>query len=164
MLIEEGYAYDCSIFPIHHDRYGIPAAPRHAHVLERPRGSLVEIPPSTVSYLGLNLPVAGGGYFRILPYAWTRRGIRRLNEVEKRPAVFYLHPWELDPGQPRLPACRRSRFRHYTNLARTEKRLRALVGEFRFGTISAALLGTRPFAGAAPEARVPKPEEEIIVA
>jgi polysaccharide deacetylase family protein (PEP-CTERM system associated) len=149
VLIEEGYAYDCSIFPIHHDRYGIPGAPRYPHIVERPGGSLLEIPPSTVSFAGLNLPVAGGGYFRILPYAWTERGIRHLNQVEKQPAVFYVHPWELDPAQPRLAAGWRSRLRHYTNLGRTEERLRALLGTFRFGSISAVLLAARFDAGLA---------------
>jgi polysaccharide deacetylase family protein (PEP-CTERM system associated) len=139
VLIEEDYSYDSSIFPIHHDRYGIPGAPRHPHVVERPGGSLVEIPPSTISFAGFNLPVAGGGYFRLLPYAWTAHGIRQLNQVEKRPAVFYLHPWELDPAQPRLPGSWRSRLRHYTNLDRTEERLRALLREFSFASVSAAL-------------------------
>jgi polysaccharide deacetylase family protein (PEP-CTERM system associated) len=140
VLIEEGYQYDCSIFPIHHDRYGIPSSPRHPHVITRSAGSILEIPPSTVRMGGVNIPVSGGGYFRILPYTWTWRGIRRLNAVEHKPAVFYLHPWELDPGQPRLEAGWRSRFRHYTNLTRTEGRLRALLQDFRFGTISAALV------------------------
>ena len=134
VLIEEGFVYDASIFPIHHDRYGIPVSPRHPYVLNR-SAALVEAPASTVRWGPFNLPIGGGGYFRILPYAWTRWGIRRLNEVEQLPAIFYLHPWEIDPDQPRLNASRLSRFRHYCNLAKTEDRLRALVREFRFSTM-----------------------------
>lgn len=139
VLIEEGFTYDASIFPIHHDRYGIPDAPRHTYQIERAGGTIWEIPPSTVRLFGHNLPVAGGGYFRILPYRWTRWGIDRLNRHEERPAVFYLHPWELDPEQPRVGAQGLSRFRHYRNLAQTEPRLRRLLKDFRFGPVSAAL-------------------------
>lgn len=135
ILVEEGYRYDASIFPILHDRYGIPGAPRHPHALPRPAGTLLEVPASTVRLGGVNLPVAGGGYFRLLPYAWTRWGMRRVNEREKKPVVFYLHPWELDPGQPRLPVRGLSAYRHYHNLARTEERLRRLLREFRFSRV-----------------------------
>lgn len=135
VLVEEGYRYDASIFPIRHDRYGIPDAPRHTHVLTRPAGTLTEAPGSTVRVLGSNLPVAGGGYFRILPYWWTRWGIARLNQTEKQPAIFYLHPWEIDPGQPRLHASRLSRFRHYRNLDKAEARLKRLLTDFRFGML-----------------------------
>jgi polysaccharide deacetylase family protein (PEP-CTERM system associated) len=137
ILIEEGYRYDSSIFPMHHDRYGIPLSPRHAYVITRRHGALVEVPASTVRIGPLNLPIGGGGYFRILPYAWTRWGIARVNRVEQRPAVFYLHPWEIDPRQPRLPSSRLGRFRHYRNLAQTEARLRALLEEFRFAPMQA---------------------------
>jgi polysaccharide deacetylase family protein (PEP-CTERM system associated) len=140
VLMEEGFVYDSSIFPIHHDRYGIPVSPRHPYVLNR-SGSLVEAPGSTVQWGPFNLPIGGGGYFRILPYGWTRWGIRRLNEVEGLPAIFYLHPWEIDPEQPRLSAGRLSRFRHYCNLGKTEDRLRALVREFRFSTMMSLLQG-----------------------
>jgi polysaccharide deacetylase family protein (PEP-CTERM system associated) len=139
VLIEEGYRYDASIFPIRHDRYGIPVSPREPFYVERRAGGLVEVPGSTVRFGPLNLPVAGGGYFRLLPYAWTRWGIARLNTVERRAAVFYLHPWEIDPDQPRLPAGWLGRLRHYRNLAATESRLRALLTEFEFGTVSALL-------------------------
>jgi polysaccharide deacetylase family protein (PEP-CTERM system associated) len=139
ILIEEGYRYDSSIFPIRHDRYGIPLSPRHAYLLERPNGELVEAPASTTRVGPLNLPVAGGGYFRILPYEWTRWGISRVNRLEGRPAIFYLHPWEIDPDQPRLKAGLLSRFRHYRNLGETEARLRRLVADFRFGPMSAVL-------------------------
>ena len=135
VLIEEGYTYDASIFPIRHDRYGIPDAPRHRHVLTRPGGTLTEAPGSTVRVLGSNLPVAGGGYFRILPYWWTRWGIARLNDAEAQPAIFYLHPWEIDPGQPRLNASGLSRFRHYRNLDKAEGRLKRLMTDFRFGML-----------------------------
>lgn len=169
VLIEEGFRWDASVFPIHHDRYGIPNAPRDPHwiwhhrtgetgyVTEPARvrpgghtvggfGRLLEIPASTVSMAGTNLPVGGGGYFRLLPYAWTSWGIRRLNRVERRPAVFYLHPWELDPEQPRLPASRLSRFRHYRNLAKTEGRLRRLLRDFAFAPIRDAVVSMAPTA------------------
>ncbi len=135
VLIEEGYAYDASIFPIRHDRYGIPDAQRHAHLLEREAGALLEFPPSTVRIGGVNLPVGGGGYFRLLPYGWTRWGISRVNG-EGKPAMFYLHPWEIDPDQPRLAVGALTRVRHYGGLASTEQRLRRLLREFRFGPVS----------------------------
>ena len=106
----------------------------------------MEVPGSTVRVGPLNLPIAGGGYFRILPYQWTRRGIARLNMTEGRAAVFYLHPWEVDPDQPRLQAGWLGRFRHYRNLHRTEARLRALLTDFRFSTVGALL-------AASPDAR-----------
>jgi hypothetical protein len=93
------------------------------------------VPGSTTRVGPLNLPVAGGGYFRLLPYWWTKWGISRVNRLEERPAVFYLHPWEIDPGQPRLPAGRLGRFRHYRNLEHTEARLRQLLTDFRFDAI-----------------------------
>lgn len=139
ILAEEGYLYDASIFPIRHDRYGIPDAPRHVHAVECGNRAIWEVPGSTVRLNGVNLPVAGGGYFRILPYAWTRWGIRRLNVVEQRPAIFYLHPWEIDPGQPRLDGSIMSRARHYWNLDRTEERLQRLLQDFRFEPIVDAL-------------------------
>ena len=139
VLIEEGYQYDASIFPIHHDRYGIPDAPRHIHRIERDAGELVEVPASTVRVAGANLPIAGGGYFRLLPYAWTKWGISRVNAVDQEPVVFYLHPWEIDPGQPRLPAGRLTRLRHYTGLAHTLDRLTRLVSDFRFDSIQSIL-------------------------
>jgi len=139
VLIEEGFRYDSSIFPIHHDRYGIPVSSRHPYRLDRPAGSIVEVPGSTVRWGLFNFPVAGGGYFRILPYQWTRWGIARLNRLEARPAVFYLHPWEIDPDQPRLSAGLLSRFRHYRNLGETEARLKQLLADFEFGPMQAVL-------------------------
>jgi polysaccharide deacetylase family protein (PEP-CTERM system associated) len=152
ILLEEGYQYDSSIFPIRHDRYGIPVSGRKPYFIERSRGTLVEVPGSTTKVGPLNLPVAGGGYFRILPYWWTRWGIARVNEREGRPAIFYLHPWEIDPEQPRLPAGRVSRFRHYRHLEDTEARLRQLLTDFKFDAIEAVVAQTRlamPGAGAA---------------
>jgi len=135
ILIEEGFIYDASIFPIRHDRYGVPSAPRRFHTLQTNAGTIWECPGSTVRVGGTNFPVAGGGYFRLLPYAWTQWGIGRLNEVEGRPAIFYIHPWEIDPDQPRLPGSWLSRFRHYRNLSETEARLERLVSEFAFAPL-----------------------------
>jgi polysaccharide deacetylase family protein (PEP-CTERM system associated) len=139
VLISEQYEFDASIYPVRHDRYGIPRWPRHIQLLKRSGGDLWELPGSTVARLGVNLPMGGGGYFRLLPYWWTQAGITRLNAQEHRPAVFYLHPWEIDPDQPRLNGRALSRFRHYRNLELTEGRLRRLLKEFRFGTVSDVL-------------------------
>jgi polysaccharide deacetylase family protein (PEP-CTERM system associated) len=136
ILLEEGYSYDSSIFPIRHDRYGIPVSERQVYRLARTGGTLFEVPGSTTTLAGMNLPIGGGGYFRILPYWWTRWGIARLNQEEGRPAVFYLHPWEIDPEQPRLKVGLLSQFRHYCNLDDTESRLRQLLRDFRFDTVS----------------------------
>jgi polysaccharide deacetylase family protein (PEP-CTERM system associated) len=141
ILVELGFTYDSSIFPVHHDRYGIPDAERAPHRLTTPKGkSLVEWPLATASVLGLRLPVAGGGYFRLLPYWLSHWGLESINRRERRPFIFYLHPWEIDPDQPRVPASLLSRFRHYTNLGKCEGRLRRLLKEFRFGTAKEGLL------------------------
>jgi len=135
ILVELGFAYDSSIFPVHHDRYGIPNAERVPHRMSTPKGkSIVEWPLATAKILGCRLPVAGGGYFRLLPYWLSRWGLASINRRELRPFVFYLHPWEIDPAQPRVSASWLSRFRHYTNLGKCEERLRRLLAEFRFGT------------------------------
>jgi polysaccharide deacetylase family protein (PEP-CTERM system associated) len=139
ILIEEGYWYDASIFPILHDRYGIPVSPRAPYRIERRAGTIVEVPGSTVRLGTYNLPIAGGGYFRLLPYGWAKWGIGRLNRRERQPAIFYLHPWEIDPDQPRLPAGALSRIRHYRNLHRTEERLRTLLKDFQFAPLRALL-------------------------
>ena len=146
ILIEQGYEYDASIFPVHHDRYGIASSPRHTYRVWRRQGALWEIPGSTVRLAGVNLPVAGGGYFRAAPYAWTKWGIDRVNRREGQPVVFYLHPWEIDPEQPRMPVSGLSRLRHYTNLHRTEARLGRLLADFRFDSIAAARRIVRPVA------------------
>ena len=135
VLVSEGYTFDASIYPIRHDRYGIPSWPRHVRRVEREQGSLWVVPASTVRHFGMNVPTAGGGYFRILPYEWTSYGIRRLNEQERQPAIFYIHPWEIDPAQPRIRAGALSTVRHYSNLAQTEARLKRLLKDFQFGTV-----------------------------
>ncbi len=139
VLIEEGYVYDTSIFPIRHDRYGIPDAPRHIHRIDRPAGGIFEMPPSTVKIGKMNLPVAGGGYFRLLPYAVTQWGIRRVNAVDRAPAMFYLHPWEVDPDQPRITTGAATRWRHYGGLRHTAGRLRKLMSEFSFAPVASVI-------------------------
>jgi polysaccharide deacetylase family protein (PEP-CTERM system associated) len=142
VLIEEGFLWDASVFPIRHDRYGIPSAPRHPYWVKHTSasGKLLELPASTIRLAGTNLPCAGGGYFRLLPYWWAAWGIGHVNRVEGKPVVFYLHPWELDVRQPRLQANRLSRFRHYRNLAATTGRLQRLLSEHRFDTVDAAVI------------------------
>jgi polysaccharide deacetylase family protein (PEP-CTERM system associated) len=140
-LIDLGFTYDSSIFPIHHDHYGIPSAPRFPHVLERPRGRIAEFPLSTVRRLGLNFPIAGGAYLRFFPSWVIRSGIHRINRVEGQPAIIYLHPWEIDPDQPRLNPPVKSRLRHYTNLGKMEGRFRRLLEAFSFGPVRDVLKG-----------------------
>jgi polysaccharide deacetylase family protein (PEP-CTERM system associated) len=140
ILQEEGFAYDSSIFPIHHDRYGIPNYQRFCHVLSgHGKDKLVEFPISTVRFSGANWPIAGGGYFRLFPYPFIRWGLRRINSHERQPALVYLHPWEIDPGQPRVHANTLARFRQYVNLDKTEGRLIRLLRDFTFGTMLAVL-------------------------
>ena len=151
VLIDLGFHYDSSIFPIRHDRYGIPGADPRPAALTAPSGrTLIEFPMSAAQYLGIPVPVSGGGYFRLLPYAVTRAGLRQINARRGRPFTFYLHPWEIDPGQPRVQVGWLSRFRHYTNLQRCEPRLRRLLQEFRFATMREVLqaLGLLPAAAA----------------
>ena len=143
VLIEEGHTYDASVFPIYHDRYGVPGAPRHAHVIERGAGRIVEVPASTVRVGAMNIPIAGGGYFRMLPYTATKWGIARIN-AEGAPAVFYIHPWEVDAYQPRLPVSRITALRHYGNVGTTLTRLDQLMTDFPFDTVAAALAARRP--------------------
>jgi len=133
VLIDLGFRYDSSIFPIRHDLYGLPGAKPEPNVLTAPSGrTLVEFPMSAARFFGVQVPVCGGGYFRILPYWLTRAGLRQINEQHGRPFSFYLHPWEVDPEQPRIRVGAFSRFRHYTNLGRTESRLRRVLSEFSF--------------------------------
>jgi polysaccharide deacetylase family protein (PEP-CTERM system associated) len=140
VLIDCGFRYDSSIFPIHHDLYGIPGSTAEPHLLTAPSGrTIAEFPMSAARFFGLQVPVSGGGYFRILPYWVTRAGLRQINEQGQRPFTFYLHPWEVDPGQPRVKVRAFSRFRHYTNLSRCEARLRRVLGDFAFGTMEEAL-------------------------
>ncbi len=140
ILAEEGFLYDSSIFPMHHDRYGIPDANPVPHLMETEKGhKLVEFPISVLRYRGLTLPVAGGGYFRIFPYALTRWGLKKLNTLGRQ-FVFYIHPWEVDPAQPRIAdAGLLSRFRHYYNLSRCRSRLQSLLGDFSFAPLQVIL-------------------------
>jgi len=128
-LERAGYLYSSSIYPVRHDHYGMPNAPRFAHLI----GGMVEIPATTVYSFQRNWPAGGGGYFRLLPYWISRRLIRRVNERDGEAAVFYFHPWELDPGQPRIMGIdAKTRFRHYTNIHRVEGRLQRLLKDFRW--------------------------------
>jgi polysaccharide deacetylase family protein (PEP-CTERM system associated) len=162
ILVEEGYRYDSSIFPIRHDLYGIPSAPRTPFLISSfpdhpkrldslrltpipgfssagdcsiPSDGLLELPPATVEILGNHFPVGGGGYFRLLPYWLTKRGLKRINRGGHL-FSFYVHPWEMDPGQPRIEGISRlSRFRHYHNLEKTETRFLRLLSDFSFTDI-----------------------------
>jgi polysaccharide deacetylase family protein (PEP-CTERM system associated) len=140
VLIEEGFTTDSSIFPTHHDRYGIAEAPCRPHRIVRPAGEIWELPMPIYRRLGYPIPIGGGGYLRLYPYALTRHGLRAINR-EGRPFVVYLHPWELDPDQPRLAPGRLRAFRHYLNLHRTHARLERLLRDFRFGTVAQVLAG-----------------------
>jgi polysaccharide deacetylase family protein (PEP-CTERM system associated) len=142
-LVEEGFSYDSSIFPIVHDTYGIPGAKRFPERMQTEAGPLIEFPLTTLSLnLGwkkVHLPIAGGGYLRFLPVEVIRRGISIINETEKQPAVLYFHPWEIDPDQPRIKAGLKSRFRHYVNLRRTEGKLRYLFKRIQFAPMKEVL-------------------------
>ncbi|MBA2690251.1 MAG: DUF3473 domain-containing protein [Burkholderiales bacterium] len=139
-LVETGHRYSSSIYPIAHDHYGMPEAPRFAfRTGEGER--LLEVPATTIYFLNRNLPASGGGYFRLLPYGISRWSIRRVNEKDGQPCVFYFHPWEIDPGQPRQRGIGwKTRFRHYVNLARTEGRIRSLLRDFRWGRMDQIFL------------------------
>jgi polysaccharide deacetylase family protein (PEP-CTERM system associated) len=138
ILVEEGYLYDSSIFPVQHDRYGMPGANPWCHRIETASGPLWEVPPSTIEMGPVRLPIAGGGYFRLYPYAVLRSLLNRA-AAQGHPLVMYLHPWELDPDQPRMEGSLLSRFRHYVNLRKTEARLHQLVKDFRFGSLREAV-------------------------
>jgi len=145
ILLQERFRYDSSVYPIVHDRYGDPNAPRFPYeVWRNGPEALIEFPIGTARVLGLNLPIGGGGYFRLLPLAVTRFGIRRVNAKDRRPVVFYFHPWELDPEQPRPRMPWRHRYRHYVGMRREEAKLSRLLRDVRFGTAQDALgLGDR---------------------
>lgn len=155
-LREAGYRYSSSLFPIQHDHYGMPDAPRFAHSV---RDGLLEVPATTVHLAGRNLPCSGGGWFRLMPYALSRWMIRRVNAVDGQAAVFYMHPWEVDPGQPRVPGIdARTRFRHYVNLDKVHGRLDALLRDFRWGRMDEIFLPATVAVAAralAPAAAVP---------
>jgi polysaccharide deacetylase family protein (PEP-CTERM system associated) len=132
-LAEQGYAYSSSVAPIGHDHYGWPDAPRFAF-RPLPWSELVELPVTTATFAGKRLAAGGGGFFRVIPYAFTRWAIRQVNGREGRPAIFYFHPWEIDPGQPRVAgAPLKSRLRHYANLEKMAGKLRQLVHQFAWG-------------------------------
>ena len=134
ILVESGFVYDSSIFPVRHDRYGMPDTPEHPYQLKTPAGhSIIEFPLSTAKVFNYRLPVAGGGYFRLYPYWLSKAGLKQINRLQK-PFIFYLHPWEVDPEQPRISASWLSRFRHYNNLDKCEPRLRKLMSDFQFST------------------------------
>lgn len=138
ILVEEGFSYDSSIFPIVHDTYGIPHAERFPHEIATGSGKLTEFPISTLSVrvgnLDWRLPIAGGGYLRLFPASLVGRAINHINVRERQPAVVYFHPWEIDPDQPRIRAGLKSCFRHYLNLERMESKIRHLLKNFRFTT------------------------------
>ncbi len=134
ILVEEGYVYDSSIFPVIHDSYGFRGANPWCHQLNTTSGPLWEVPPSTIQLAGIRIPIAGGGYFRLFPYPVLRWMLRQV-EAQGHPLVVYLHPWELDPHQPRMNGPLLSRFRHYVNLQRTEERLARLIEDFSFAPV-----------------------------
>ena len=142
VLAEAGFEYDSSLFPVVHDRYGIPGGRRDVHLVRRPGGGrIVEVPPSTIRLPGLVAPFGGGGYLRLFPIALTLWAIGRLNGAERMPAVVYVHPWETDPDQPRVAAAWRSRFRHYVGLDTTLPKLRSVLAEYRFGSMRDLIVG-----------------------
>ncbi|EKV32734.1 Polysaccharide deacetylase [Caenispirillum salinarum AK4] len=148
VLAEEGHSYSSSINPIRHDLYGAPDAPRFPHCPREAPDGFWEVPMTTVQVRGRNLPCAGGGFFRLLPYAVFRAGLRRVNLGEERPAVFYFHPWEVDPGQPRIAGLPwRSAFRHTVNLGRTEARLKRLLRDFAWDRMDRVHPGLVPADG-----------------
>lgn len=149
ILAEEGFQFDSSIFPIVHDVYGIPGGERFIHEISTPGGVIKEFPISTFpAQFGrwrCQLPVAGGGYLRLFPVWLLCKALKHINQAEKQPAVVYFHPWEIDPGQPRIQSCLKSRFRHYVNLAGMEEKIRYLLRELQFSTMG----GICGFAGGA---------------
>jgi polysaccharide deacetylase family protein (PEP-CTERM system associated) len=139
-LENAGYEYSSSIYPVKHDHYGMPDAPRFPH---RPNGAsgILELPPTTVPLLGRNLPAAGGGWFRLLPYSMSRWMLRRVNTRDQAPCMFYFHPWEVDAGQPRQQGISaRTRFRHYVNLQRMPARLKQLLNDFEWDRVDRVFL------------------------
>lgn len=144
ILAEEGFLYDSSIFPVYHDRYGIPGWNRFPEMVREDGFSIYEVPPSTVKIFGYNLPVAGGCYLRLFPSWFLSHCIRRINIVEKMPAIVYFHPWELDPDQPKIKIPLLRGLRHYNNLHNTEKKIAHLLSNIKFGPISEVIDLTLP--------------------
>lgn len=142
VLKKTGHDYSSSIFPISHDHYGLPSAPRFPYRTHK--DGILEVPPTTITQFGRNWPCAGGGYFRLLPMTYSINAIRRVCEREQMPAVFYFHPWEIDPGQPRVPGIPlKTRFRHYVNLSRMEARLARLLKTFRWDRMDTIYCGSK---------------------
>ena len=140
-LARAGYRYSSSVYPVRHDHYGMPDAPRFAH---RVRAGLLEVPPTTLRLAGRNLPSSGGGWFRLLPYAASRWMLRRVNDGEGQAAIFYFHPWEIDAEQPRVAGIdAKTRFRHYVNIPRMPARLGRLFGDFAWGRMDEVFLRER---------------------
>jgi polysaccharide deacetylase family protein (PEP-CTERM system associated) len=138
-LARAGYRYSSSIYPIRHDHYGMPDSPRFAY---RVASGVLEVPVTTARLLNRNVPSSGGGYFRLLPYPVSRWLLRKVNQEDREAAVFYFHPWEIDPGQPRIAGIdARTRFRHYVNIPRMQGRLQQLLGDFRWGRMDEIFLG-----------------------
>lgn len=138
ILAREGFTYDSSVVPAPHDRYGIPGSNPQPHVLSTDHGDLVEFPPTTMRFMGTRIPIGGGGYFRLYPYRFTAWALRRANRLAG-PFMFYLHPWEIDPDQPRIRAHPNAYVRHYLNLHKCEARIEQLIDDFRFGPVSEVL-------------------------
>ncbi len=138
-LLEAGYRYSSSIYPVKHDHYGMPDAPRFAHEV---RPGLIEVPPTTLRLFDRNLPSSGGGFFRLLPYGISRWMLQQVNSRDAQSAIFYFHPWEIDEGQPRISGIdAKTRFRHYVNIDRNERKLRRLLRDFRWGRMDRIFLG-----------------------
>ncbi|PHR95888.1 MAG: polysaccharide deacetylase family protein [Blastopirellula sp.] len=136
ILAEEGFRVDSSIFPTRHDRYGMHNCDPAIHTLETAAGNLEEFPMTVLQKAGLNIPVGGGGYFRLYPLWFTMYALNQINRKHNRPCMFYIHPWEVDPDQPRIPTkSRKSRFRHYINLGSTEKKLDKMLSKMNFGAM-----------------------------
>lgn len=137
-LAQAGYRYSSSVYPVKHDHYGMPDAPRFAHAAHP---LLIEVPPTTVRVFDRNWPASGGGYFRLMPYELSRRLIAHVNKTDRQAAVFYFHPWELDKEQPRIPGLSvKTRFRHYVNIHRMENRLKCLLKDFQWGRMDKIFL------------------------
>jgi polysaccharide deacetylase family protein (PEP-CTERM system associated) len=134
ILIEEGFLYDSSIFPIYHDRYGIPNWQRFPHMILRNSGCIYELPPSTIRIFNNNIPIGGGAYLRLFPLSFICKGIRRINNTESKSAIIYIHPWEIDTGQPRIKVKRLTALRHYAGIRKFEAKIQKIIKEFEFRT------------------------------
>lgn len=161
ILLEEGYRYDSSIYPIRRPGYGYPAAEPTLHRVLRSAGTLLEFPPATLKVMGATLPAGGGAYFRVLPYGLVQRALRAAEDLGE-PATFYIHPWELDPGQPRFSVSRLTRIRQYAGLERMKERLRRLLEEFRFRSIEQTL-NDGPVVATSPQIRLQQTRPETSV-